>query len=267
LNRRAFTLIEILVIIAIIAIVAAILYPVFAKAREKGRQISCLSNFKQCGLAFSQYASDWEGRLPPLWLIDTAGSETEVGTGIGSWATCIMPYLGEGTQVDMTNYDNAYLVGTKFMRCPSAPTPGYTLYGGLDNLYTIGVNYPGAFSYVLRYWLPRSAILDKLPTTTFIAADCSGLRYCHGFIYTPGEPDFTLATDTDNDGIPDTMTGPNQFDVQGPHYYPYNGVAFRHNDGANMLFADGHAKWVARKSWLSNVDQVWGSTADSTVYQ
>jgi len=64
--RRAngFTLIELLVVIAIIAILAAILFPVFARAREKAQQTSCLSNMKQLNLAFQQYVSDYDERFP-----------------------------------------------------------------------------------------------------------------------------------------------------------------------------------------------------------
>ncbi|HLK56217.1 MAG TPA: DUF1559 domain-containing protein [Chthonomonadaceae bacterium] len=63
-KRRGFTLIELLVVIAIIAILAAILFPVFAQAREKARQATCLSNLKQLGLAFLMYASDYDGNFP-----------------------------------------------------------------------------------------------------------------------------------------------------------------------------------------------------------
>lgn len=64
MKTRGFTLIELLVVIAIIAILAAILFPVFARAREKARQTSCLSNLKQIGLALQMYAQDYDMLLP-----------------------------------------------------------------------------------------------------------------------------------------------------------------------------------------------------------
>ena len=66
-QRRGFTLIELLVVIAIIAILAAILFPVFAKAREKARQITCTSNEKQLGLAFLQYVQDYDETYPSTY--------------------------------------------------------------------------------------------------------------------------------------------------------------------------------------------------------
>jgi len=65
LKRKGFTLIELLVVIAIIAILAAILFPVFAQAREKARGISCLSNGKQMGTAIMMYAKDWDEGIVP----------------------------------------------------------------------------------------------------------------------------------------------------------------------------------------------------------
>jgi len=86
MTKRGFTLIELLVVIAIIAILAAILFPVFARAREKARQSSCLSNVKQLGLATMMYAQDYDGAFPGYymalpWTVDT------------SWAGVIRPYV------------------------------------------------------------------------------------------------------------------------------------------------------------------------------
>jgi len=66
-RRAGFTLIELLVVIAIIAILAAILFPVFAKARAKAQQTSCLSNLKELGTACLMYAQDYENQLPPVF--------------------------------------------------------------------------------------------------------------------------------------------------------------------------------------------------------
>ncbi len=84
---RGFTLIELLVVIAIIAILAAILFPVFAKAREKARQVACLSNEKQMGLGFLQYVQDNDERFPCIRAVSPNPGY------IGGWANMIYPYV------------------------------------------------------------------------------------------------------------------------------------------------------------------------------
>ena len=89
-SRQAFTLIELLVVIAIIAILAAILFPVFAKAREKARTASCQSNLKQMGVAFMQYTQDYDESLPLLYQNNQ--SVPPAGRGY-QWTFTIQPYL------------------------------------------------------------------------------------------------------------------------------------------------------------------------------
>src|SRR5438874_13552245 len=102
LKRLAFTLIELLVVIAIIAILAAILFPVFAQAREKARGAACLSNGKQMALGLMMYAEDYDQRLPRVWT----GPVPKTNTPARDWKDDIQPYC--------KNWD--------FFRCPSRPT-------------------------------------------------------------------------------------------------------------------------------------------------
>ncbi len=90
-KNAAFTLIELLVVIAIISILAAILFPVFAKAREKARQTSCLSNHKQIGLGLLQYLQDSDETYPRAWF--GAGNGASNATDRYKWHEAIAPHV------------------------------------------------------------------------------------------------------------------------------------------------------------------------------
>jgi prepilin-type N-terminal cleavage/methylation domain-containing protein/prepilin-type processing-associated H-X9-DG protein len=201
MRRAGFTLIELLVVIAIIAILAAILFPVFAKAREKARQSSCLSNVKQLSLAFLQYAQDYDD-LTPLMLYGSSSSW---------WYNSVQPYI-KNTQV---------------MLCPSARSEwGYTwgYYWGWEKMFTQGTSaaYGGG--------VPMGAL--QYPAETCMIAES------HGLYSTPGG----AAAGT---GAGLNWGGCGMFTNTGSwSYAPW--AADRHNDGMNIGFVDGHAKWTAR---------------------
>ncbi|RYX83832.1 DUF1559 domain-containing protein [bacterium] len=90
--RKAFTLIELLVVIAIIAILAAILFPVFARARENARRASCQSNLKQIGLGVMQYTQDYDEYLPSFARDGTSATNKFV-SDYTIWADAIQPYV------------------------------------------------------------------------------------------------------------------------------------------------------------------------------
>ena len=102
---RAFTLIELLVVIAIIAILAAILFPVFGRARENARRSSCQSNLKQIGLGIMQYVQDYDERYPVRYYNNYASGGLEEG-----WAYLMQPYVKS----------------TQLLQCPSEPNPATT---------------------------------------------------------------------------------------------------------------------------------------------
>ena len=119
MKKAGFTLIELLVVIAIIAILASILFPVFAKAREKARQSSCLSNLKQMGLATMSYLQDYDESYP---------GHTGGATAADDWPAMLIPYM-----------KNAQII-----QCPSAkPAPTHMVISGYGLCYGYNCYYLG----------------------------------------------------------------------------------------------------------------------------
>ncbi|BDI29945.1 hypothetical protein CCAX7_19960 [Capsulimonas corticalis] len=142
--KLGFTLIELLVVIAIIAILAAILFPVFAKAREKARQISCLSNEKQLGLGLLQYSQDNDEVLGQAWHGNGGyqASDPTPGNVKYKWMDAIYPYVKSTQVFHCPDFNND-------LSTPTAPTGNYVPYQQLtgpdDTHY-------GSYSMNASYW-------------------------------------------------------------------------------------------------------------------
>ena len=199
MRRIGFTLIELLVVIAIIAILAAILFPVFARAREKARQSSCLSNMKQLGLGVLMYTQDYDEKLP-------YGSSVPINLHYCLW---------EGTQ--------PYIKNMQVLVCPSDGAAS-CLSGGCPPL---GTNWGAEWaswrlSYGYNYSLEGQSVgRSQYPAETAILAEMIERPY----FYQQG-----AALPNGGIGIGYTAS---------PHR-----LSNRHNEGMNICFLDGHAKWV-----------------------
>ncbi len=173
-RRMGFTLIELLVVIAIIAILAAILFPVFAQAREKARQTMCTSNLKQMGTAFALYATDYDGMFPnPGGTIfsKTIGSSWlySSGTGLGKDIGGIYPYIKQRGNGGMSNVwscanslpgpNNAYSPGQNYVMNDylRGCHPGEAAYGNRNTV--CGMSFADGILPDTIGWQPAQTIL------------------------------------------------------------------------------------------------------------
>lgn len=228
-TRRAFTLIELLVVIAIISILAAILFPVFASAREKARQTTCLSNEKQLGLAFAQYTADYD--------------ETE---------PCGYPYYGFPGRAWMFQIGPYVKVIGAFV-CPSDPNAGLT--GG-----TSGWSYCYNNIVAGRLNKPTHAATDlglgpvtvgNAFTMSQFTAPAKTVLVCEmtepGYTHTLAQPIDTNKQSASTNGCESgsVLDANHQYLSTGLHRSCAT-VTFpdaRHQGGSSYLMADGHVKW------------------------
>jgi prepilin-type N-terminal cleavage/methylation domain-containing protein/prepilin-type processing-associated H-X9-DG protein len=128
-RSRGFTLIELLVVIAIIAILAAILFPVFAQAREKARQATCLSNIKQVNLGWMMYVQDYD----ETWPFRPAGEAVGPASAGCDWRyVCDSPQSRSGSYLNWWELVTPYMKNYQIITCPSAPQE----YNGVNNGWT-----------------------------------------------------------------------------------------------------------------------------------
>jgi prepilin-type N-terminal cleavage/methylation domain-containing protein/prepilin-type processing-associated H-X9-DG protein len=220
--RGGFTLIELLVVIAIIAILAAILFPVFAQAREKARATACLSNEKQIGLAIMQYVTDYDEMWPSGRLFNElyASPRTDP-TGIG-WAQQVYPYIKN---------DGLF-------KCPSDDTEPTT--GNIVISFAMNSNLAAITDADLTKPAMTVASVEVAANFGHNMQNFSNLDVrspaAHGPVVGTGGSAGGLARGvyrTGPIGVPARASG-----LGIPRYGDP-----RHNEGSNFLCADGHAKW------------------------
>jgi len=208
-ERRGFTLIELLVVIAIIAILAAILFPVFARAREKARQSSCLSNVKQINMGVMMYTQDYDETFP-LGFVNRPSFADRY-----TWPGAVFPYINNRQVFDCPS---------QRLRCVEHPE--------------FGVYYKGSRSYGMNAYLcPTSSP----PTLGDIDAPAEIVTIGD---MTPNVAWLTWQMFPPSNGMrQDALDGSENksWDHDTPGEYSFN-FCVRHNGQGNVGYADGHAK-------------------------
>ena len=241
--RRGFTLIELLVVIAIIAILAAILFPVFAQAREKARQTACLSNSKQIGTAVLMYSQDYDETIIP-WFVRTGLVRDEWRQDLVSWAQNLQPYIKNGLPIKPPagfSTTAGGIVPQGLMACPSH-NPKLLSDGAAqpdcDNDPLVGW-YPPAWyhaHYGIGFGAHGGSCTFVDPYQFFAGSDVRVAIMYQAQVNRPAESVEVT------DGMTGILVGGGFGTTMGCE------ATLMHQGGGNHIFVDGHAKRISRNS-------------------
>jgi prepilin-type N-terminal cleavage/methylation domain-containing protein/prepilin-type processing-associated H-X9-DG protein len=233
-STRGFTLIELLIVISIIAILAAILFPVFARARENARRSSCQSNLKQIGLALLQYVGDYDDSMPRSFY----GTAVDTTPTNYKWMDAVQPYV-KSTQVFVCPSD----AGAKYRYSgdvdPASPSTDYGSYGQNGAYRDVNDGRTPPRSSGLE--LVRLAQIVQ-PSQTLWVADCNNRQE------TNGSYGFSWAN------AADAAINPPIRDVNGIRQLEK--ISERHLQTTNVLFCDGHVKAQKLNVFLDSAGSV-----------
>lgn len=224
---RAFTLIELLVVVAIIAVLAALLFPVFAQARESVRKTTCLSNMRQLGSAYTLYTQDYDEIQCPAWTGNNNGIRLD-GTS-NRWTNLIFPYVRSRSAYSCPNSRFKFTPPSKELPV-SYDNGAY----GINEAYAIVVNNNTGQSLNP----PTGRPLAALPVLAETIALTDGGGYSE-FVW--GDPSGENGVQLFLNTKPPIL-GSNYLTVRGRS--PYFAINGRHNGGAVFAFCDGHSKWL-----------------------
>jgi prepilin-type N-terminal cleavage/methylation domain-containing protein/prepilin-type processing-associated H-X9-DG protein len=226
-RRTGFTLIELLVVIAIIAILAAILFPVFARARENARRASCQSNLKQIGLGYAQYTQDYDERVPPVQINATADADHPYG-----WADAVQPYL-KSTQIFQCPSEKW---GAKYPNDPNFNGPKPDTYGAGYTDYWINAM---TSKTTAQGYGGRSIAEFAQPSQTVLMGDGGGTWSNGPSYYSDSRysSDGTSKSSVALGACAASTSAPNLAIIK-------DEGSERHLEGTNFAFADGHVKWL-----------------------
>jgi prepilin-type N-terminal cleavage/methylation domain-containing protein/prepilin-type processing-associated H-X9-DG protein len=254
MRRRGFTLIELLVVIAIIAILAAILFPVFAQARDKARSAGCLSNQKQFGAALMMYMQDYDEKC--VWFYNESDAKATKDLVSGYWYNPIMPYvknlgvfLCPAVSRSKDGCDPDRKPRPLLNRCGFGINVAHVGYGSGDPYFR-----PGKVADAR----PLAAFAEPA-RVIFLADSQLDPRKDHNLgwqdIKCPIPHKAPLAADVDQ--------WVNYKDTGGPNN---PNISARHQGGANAIFMDGHAKWYRYEAYLNQErgQEIWGHWGSGT---